>query len=191
MRLLVVSVLVSCVAATALAQNAPAAPPADLDAWVARAMAGFRTPGVAVAVVKDGRVLFSKGFGVRRLGSPEKVDEDTLFGIASNTKAFTAAALAMLVDEGKIKWDDRVIDHLPGFRMSDPYVTREITGRSGQNSRNRVGRLVGRRARAEHARGSRDLVSLPIDFDESCRYSAISPFARPQSSWSAARWSTT
>src|SRR5438552_3922750 len=138
-RLLVVSVLVSCVAATAPAQNTPAAPPPDLDAWVARAMAGFRTPGVAVAIVKDGRVLFSKGFGVRRLGSPEKVDEDTLFGIASNTKAFTAAALAMLVDEGKIKWDDRVIDHLPGFRMSDPYVTREITVRDLLTHRSGMG----------------------------------------------------
>jgi CubicO group peptidase (beta-lactamase class C family) len=102
-------------------------------------MAGFRTPGVAVAIVKDSKVLFSKGFGVRRLGSPERVDEDTLFGIASNTKAFTAAALAMLVDEGKIKWDDRVIDHLPGFRMSDPYVTREITVRDLLTHRSGMG----------------------------------------------------
>jgi CubicO group peptidase (beta-lactamase class C family) len=138
-RLLVVGVLVSCLATASAAQNTPAAPPADLDAWVARAMAEFHTPGVAMAIVKDSRVLFSKGFGVRRLGSPEKVDEDTLFGIASNTKAFTAAALAMLVDEGKIKWDDRVIDHLPSFRMSDPYVTREITVRDLLTHRSGMG----------------------------------------------------
>src|SRR5438046_1934796 len=106
-----------------------ATPPPDLEAWSARALDTFHTPGAAVAVVKDGQVVFSRGFGVRRLGAREKVDEDTLFGIASNTKAFTATALALLVDEGRLKWDDRVIDHLPAFRMSDPYVTREITVR--------------------------------------------------------------
>lgn len=131
--------LFSCLAAAAAAQNAPAGPPADLDAWVTRAMTEFHTPGAAVAIVKDGRVLLSKGFGVRRLGSPEKVNEDTLFGIGSNTKAFTAAALAMLVDEGQLKWDDRVIDHLPGFRMSDPYVTREITVRDLLTHRSGMG----------------------------------------------------
>jgi CubicO group peptidase (beta-lactamase class C family) len=103
------------------------APPADLDAWVARAMHEFNTPGVAVAIVKDGKVAHLKGYGVRRLGLSEKVDENTLFGIASNTKAFTACALAMLIDEGKLDWDDRVIDHMPDFRVSDPYVTREMT----------------------------------------------------------------
>ena len=138
-RLLVVGVLVSCVTSVSAAATSPAALPADLDRWIARAMTEFHTPGAAVAIVKDGRVLFSKGFGVRRLGSPEKVDEDTLFGIGSNTKAFTAAALAILVDEGKLKWDDRVIDHLPGFRMSDPYVTREITVRDLLTHRSGMG----------------------------------------------------
>lgn len=82
---------------------------------------------MAVAVVKDGEVVVAEGYGVRTLGRPEAVDEDTLFAIASNTKAFTSAALAMLVDEGKLDWDDAVIDHLPWFQMYDPYVTREIT----------------------------------------------------------------
>src|SRR5262245_3759813 len=64
----------------------------DIDAWVARAMATFQVPGIALAVVKDDRVVVAKGYGVRKLGEPAKVDEKTLFGIASNTKAFTATA---------------------------------------------------------------------------------------------------
>ncbi len=138
-RLLAVSVLVALPMAASGAGTSPTAPPADLDAWVARTMTEFHTPGAAVAIVKDGRVLYTKGFGVRRLGSPENVDQDTLFGIGSNTKAFTAAALAILVDEGRIKWDDRVIDRLPGFRMSDPYVTREITVRDLLTHRSGMG----------------------------------------------------
>ena len=97
-----------------------------LDQVVARAQEEFNVPGIAVAIVKDGKVVTLKGFGVRRLGNPAPVTQHTLFGIASNSKAFTAAALAMLVDEGKISWDDRVVDRLPGFQMSDPYVTHEM-----------------------------------------------------------------
>jgi CubicO group peptidase (beta-lactamase class C family) len=98
----------------------------DLDAVAARAMKEFEVPGMAVLVVKDGRVVVSRGYGVRRLGEPAPVTPRTMFGIASHTKAFTAAAMALLVEEGKLKWDDRVIDHLPEFQMSDPYVTREM-----------------------------------------------------------------
>lgn len=97
-----------------------------IDAVVEKARKTFDVPGIAVAVVKDGRVVFAKGFGVRRLGEPAAVTENTLFGIASNTKAFTAASLAMLIDEGKLHWTDRVIDYLPSFQMADPYVTREM-----------------------------------------------------------------
>jgi CubicO group peptidase (beta-lactamase class C family) len=111
---------------SAVAQTAP---PADLDAWVTRAMKEFEVPGVAVAIVKDGKMVFAKGYGVRSLGDPKPVDEHTLFGIASNSKAFTAAALAMLVDEGKVSWDDPVQKYLPSFQVHDPYVTREITVR--------------------------------------------------------------
>ena len=99
----------------------------DLDRLVERTMAAYRVPGIAVGIVKDGKLVFAKGYGVRQLGLPGKVDADTLFGIASNTKAFTTAALAMLVDEGKLHWDDRVIDYLPDFRLYDAYVTREFT----------------------------------------------------------------
>ena len=94
---------------------------------------------MAVAIVKDGKVLFAKGYGVRAVGRPERVDADTLFGIGSNTKAFTVAALAMLVDEGKLSWDDKVIDRLPGFRLYDPYVTRELTVRDLLTHRSGLG----------------------------------------------------
>ena len=79
-----------------------------------------------MAVVKDGKVLLTKGYGIRDVGKPDKVNEHTLFGIASNSKAFTAAALAMLVDEGKLKWDDPINTYLPWFQVYDPYVTREL-----------------------------------------------------------------
>lgn len=102
------------------------APPADLDAYVARAMKTFEVPGLALAIVKDGKVVLAKGYGVRKLGDPAPVDENTLFGIASNSKAFTAAALAMLVDEGKLSWDDPVTKYLPSFHLYDPYVSREL-----------------------------------------------------------------
>jgi CubicO group peptidase (beta-lactamase class C family) len=103
------------------------AQPADLDQWVARAMQAFEVPGIALTVVKDDRVIVAKGFGVRRLGDPTPVDARTLFGIASNTKAFTATALGILVEEHKIGWDDPVVRYLPAFAMWDPYVTRELT----------------------------------------------------------------
>src|SRR5690606_10420525 len=83
-------------------------------------------PGIAVAVVKDGELVFSGGWGQREVGKPEPVDGDTLFSIASITKAFTSASLSILADEGKLDLDDRVIDHLPWFRMGDAYVTREM-----------------------------------------------------------------
>lgn len=108
---------------------AQAAAPPDLDQWVSRAMSTFEVPGIAVAIVKDGKVEMAKGYGVRRLGDPAKVDEHTLFGIASNSKAFTAAALAILVDEGKLSWNDPVQKHLPALQLWDPYVTRELTVR--------------------------------------------------------------
>jgi len=101
--------------------------PIDIDRLVERTMAAYQVPGIAVGIVKDGKLVFAKGYGIRELGQPGKVNADTLFAIASNTKAFTTAALAILVDEGKLHWDDRVIDYLPEFRLYDPYVTREFT----------------------------------------------------------------
>ncbi len=102
-------------------------PAQDVDALVERARKEFDVPGIAVAIVKDGKMVLEKGYGVRRTGQPAPVTADTLFRIASNTKAFTAAALAILVDEGRIHWNDRVVNLMPGFQMYDSYVTREMT----------------------------------------------------------------
>jgi CubicO group peptidase (beta-lactamase class C family) len=117
----------------------PGARPADIDRLVARAQQVFTVPGVSVAIVKDGQTLFAKGYGVRANGKPEKVDADTLFGIGSNTKAFTVAALATLVDQGKLHWDDKVIDLMPQVRLYDPYVTRELTVRDILTHRSGLG----------------------------------------------------
>lgn len=123
---------VSLVPVALLAQGraqAPSTPPADLDRFVEATMRQFDVPGVAVAIVKDGKVVVAKGYGVKRLGDPAPVGPRTRFGIASNTKAFTATALGILVEEGKIEWDAPVIRYLPEFAMYDPYVTRELTVR--------------------------------------------------------------
>lgn len=98
-----------------------------LEAYIQKCMTEWEIPGMAVGIVKNDTLIFAKGFGIREIGKPEKVDENTMFGIASNTKAFTAAALATLVDEGKIKWDDKVTDYIPYFEMYDPFVTHEMT----------------------------------------------------------------
>ncbi|MEZ5293887.1 MAG: serine hydrolase [Vicinamibacterales bacterium] len=114
------------VAAATTPRMPDAARLASFDAFVEAVQKQFDVPGVAVAVVHDGRVVMERGYGVRELGKPARVDAHTMFAIASNTKAFTAASLNMLQDDGKLKTTDRVIDHLPWFRMSDPYVTREM-----------------------------------------------------------------
>jgi CubicO group peptidase (beta-lactamase class C family) len=101
----------------------------EIDEYAARALQDWRAPGMALAIVKDDRVVLARGYGVRELGKPGNVDAETLFAIASNSKAFTAAALAVLVDEGRLKWDDPATKHLPGFELYDPYATREITVR--------------------------------------------------------------
>lgn len=105
------------------------APPKNLDEYVESVQKAFEVPGIALAIVKDGKVVVAKGYGVRKMGEAARVDEHTLFGIASNSKAFTATALGILVEEGKIEWDAPVIRYLPWFRLSDPYVTRELTVR--------------------------------------------------------------
>lgn len=104
-------------------------PPAGFDARVEQVRKDAGTPGMAVAIVENGKVVLAKGYGVRKLGAPEPVDADTIFMIGSTGKAFTSAALATLVDAGRIGWDDRVVDHLPGFQMYDAWVTREMTVR--------------------------------------------------------------
>jgi CubicO group peptidase (beta-lactamase class C family) len=99
------------------------------DAYVAKGVEQWKIPGLAVAVIKDGKVVQARGYGVRELGKPEKVDEHTLFAIGSTTKAMTAALIGMLVDEKKVAWDDLVTRHIPSFQLKDPAVTRELTVR--------------------------------------------------------------
>ncbi len=111
----------------------------QIDDLVGRTLKTFDVPGIAVAIVKDGQVIHAKGYGVRSIASTAPVDENTLFGIASNSKAFTTAALAMLVDEGKINWDDKVIKYLPKFKMYNDYVTNEFTIRDLLTHRSGLG----------------------------------------------------
>ena len=109
----------------------------QIDSLVSRSIESMPTAGIAVAVIKDGKIIHSKGYGVATIKGKEKVDENTLFAIASNSKSFTAAALAILVDEGKLSWQERVVDIIPEFKMYDPYVTANfniqdlLTHRSG------------------------------------------------------------
>src|SRR5882762_5064857 len=98
----------------------------DLATYVDGARKQFNVPGIAIVVVKDGRVVFEQGSGERKLNDGKPVDVHTMFCIASNTKSFTATAIEILADQGKLKLEDRVVDHLPWFRMADPYATREM-----------------------------------------------------------------
>jgi CubicO group peptidase (beta-lactamase class C family) len=111
----------------------------DFDRYAEHGLQVLQTPGAAIAVVRDGKVLFARGYGVRKLGDTAHVDAHTLFQIASNTKAFTTALLAMLVDDGKLSWDDPVTKFLPGFALYDPYVTREFTVRDLVTHRSGLG----------------------------------------------------
>jgi CubicO group peptidase (beta-lactamase class C family) len=118
--------LMAALAQVALAQNGALN---GFDDYVEKAMKEWQVPGVAIAIVKDDLILHARGYGVRKISEPIAVDEHTLFAIGSSSKAFTAAAIAILVDQGKVKWDDPVTKYLPGFEMYDPYVTRELTVR--------------------------------------------------------------
>ncbi len=121
--------LASVLIAGCIVSPALAAAPADTDAYVARALQTFGVPGLSLAIVQDGKVVLAKGYGLREVGKPQPVDGHSAFPIGSETKAFTSAALAILVDRKKLKWSDLVKDKLPGFQMYDPYVTDHMTVR--------------------------------------------------------------
>ncbi|HJS47902.1 MAG TPA: serine hydrolase [Gemmatimonadales bacterium] len=121
--------VLSLLPAVLAAQPRPAAPPPGFDALVEEVRRTFEIPGLAVAIVKDGQVVLARGYGIRRQGNGAPVDQATHFGIASNTKAFTALALGLLVEEGKVEWDAPVTRYLPEFQLWDPWVTRELTVR--------------------------------------------------------------
>ena len=111
----------------------------QIDSLVEKTLTTFNVPGIAVSVIKDGKIIHLKGYGVRSIKTNQKVDENTLFGVASNTKAFTAASLGMLVDEKKITWDTKVTDVIPEFKMYDAYVTSEFTIRDLLTHRSGLG----------------------------------------------------
>src|SRR5688572_25283406 len=99
----------------------------ELDAYIENARKQWECPGIAVAVVRDGKVVMTKGYGVRTLGRPELVDENTMFDAASLSKSFTAAAIATLVDQGKMRWDDPVRKHLPELEFPDAHRSAHVT----------------------------------------------------------------
>jgi CubicO group peptidase (beta-lactamase class C family) len=99
------------------------------DAYAAAAAKTWKVPGVAIAIVRNDSVIHARGYGVREVGRPDRVTERTIFAIGSASKAFTAAGLALLVDEGRIAWDDPAATHLPGLQLYDPYASRELTVR--------------------------------------------------------------
>jgi CubicO group peptidase (beta-lactamase class C family) len=98
-----------------------------LDAYFRKTVGDWGIPGVSIGIVKDGEIVFSKGYGVKEIGNPEKPDGNTLYAIASNTKAFTSAMMAMLVQEGKLHWNDKVQKYLPWFQLYDPFVSSQVT----------------------------------------------------------------
>lgn len=119
--------------------------PENIDDWIESSRQDWNIPGMAVGIVKDGKVIYAKGFGEKQLGSGESVDANTIFSIASVSKNMTAAALGILVDQGKIDWDDKITDHIPWFQLKDPWVTQELTLRDALTHRVGLGRILGNR----------------------------------------------
>ena len=125
MKKLLLSILITFISLSLIAQPDLK----KLDAYFAKALKDWDVPGMSVAIVKDGKVVFAKGYGVKELGKADKADENTLYAIASNSKAFTTASIAMMVKEGKLSLDDKVRKFLPYFELYSPYVSQDITVR--------------------------------------------------------------
>lgn len=134
--LLLLSALVVAVAGQPLS-------PKQIDRLTERVLKEFNVPGIAVAVVKDDMILHMKGYGVRSIATRQKMDEHTLFAIASNTKAFTVAALGILIDEGKLTWETKVIDIIPEFRLYNAYVTEDFNIKDLLSHRSGLGEGAG------------------------------------------------
>lgn len=111
-----------------------------LDAYIDKAIKDWEVPGLALAIVRNDSIVHARGYGVRQLGQPGNVTERTVFAIGSSSKAFTAGLIGLLVDEGKLKWDDPVAMHLPGFQMHDPYASKELTIRDALSHRSGLAR---------------------------------------------------
>ena len=136
MKKILISVIAFCILNNAQSQVITSP---QIDSLVEKVLKTFDVPGIEVAVIKDDKVIHAKGYGVRSLKTNKKVDENTIYGVASNSKAFTSAALGMLVDEKKLKWDDKVTDYIPEFKLYNPYVTDEFTIRDLLTHRSGMG----------------------------------------------------
>lgn len=149
--------------------------PLDFDLKIQQGMKDWEIPGLAVAIVKDGKIVYEKGFGVKKLGENDPVSPKTLFGIASVSKNFTAAALGMLVDEGKLSWDTKIVDVIPWFALSDPWVTRQVTVRDALTHRVGVGRMIGNRLQFMSGRTRDELIYRLryMDFEQPFRTSYV------------------
>lgn len=130
---------------------------AALDRYIEGALSDWEVPGLAIAIVRNDSIVHAGGYGVRKIGDTTRVDERTMFAVASTTKAFTSALIAMLVDEKKLRWDDPATMHLPGFQLYDPYVTRELTIRDLLSHRSGL------------SRGDLSWYGTPADRDEVIR----------------------
>ena len=128
-RILIPALLALALGGQALSAQRASPDWAAFDRYVAKAAKDWKVPGMAIAVVHGDSLVFAKGYGVQTLGKPAPANEHTRFAIGSTTKAMTSAALAMLVDEGKLKWDDKVSDYIPDLQLYDPYASHELTVR--------------------------------------------------------------
>ncbi len=132
--------------------------PDNFDEWVNEKMQQWEIPGLAVSIVKDDELVYASGFGTQRLGYDLPVNAHTQFGIASVSKNMTASALAILVDQGLVSWDDKVIKHLPWFQLSDPWVTSEVTIRDLLTHQVGIGRMLGNRLQFMTNRSPEELI---------------------------------
>jgi CubicO group peptidase (beta-lactamase class C family) len=119
--------------------------PDNFESWIEEGIQQWDIPGMAIGIVKDGEIVYTRGFGVRKLGESGRVDENTQFGIASVSKHMAASSLGILVDEGKLSWDDPVVKHIPWFRFKDPHATENVTVRDLLTHQVGVGRMLGNR----------------------------------------------
>ena len=142
----------------ALAIQAQEAVPNGFEEWISEGLDQWSIPGLAVSVVLDDQEIYAEGFGVRKLDTGEPVDAHTQFGIASVSKHMTASALARLVDDGLITWDDRIVDLVPWFRLSDPHATAQVTIRDLLTHQVGVGRILGNRIQFMTNRSSETLL---------------------------------
>ena len=143
-KLSILTILIVAFVVNIQAQSKKAPDFKKLDAYFAKMVQDWDVPGASIGIVKDGKLVFTGNYGLIETGKPEKPDENTLYAIASNSKAFTSAIIGMLVQEGKLKWNDRVKDHLPYFSLyDDPWISSQVTVRDILSHRVGLGTFSG------------------------------------------------